>query len=465
MGRKSSLGDDMESQTSRDSGITDDTAQSLWISDDRFTMDSSHPFILADSLAVHEVVSRFQNWSLGGGSATASDNRYTSPTSNTQQKGKGKNPHKRPARDDDKSGKNGKDGLPEKKPCRQRVLKGEPRLACHFQKRFPERHPTCGGWLLISHVKQHLRIKHTRSPYYCPRCNISFRTDEERDEHIQRSYSSRYQEQAYDTSTEISARVAKQLHKRVEPGCELYEQWFSVWDTIFPGVQRPATCTYDVCSELPVQVLGLYSYLENEGPGIVVSVLQRQRLMIVEAGQSMSDDLQTYIRRILFQACREIFQNWQSQREQAGPTNSGPSSVINTGPDTNMNGNVTGGIQTSAETPSHDATNTVTYTPSSTNDAGSSDRSLPTEPSLGEASRMSTSSPQSQARSTGLLTPVSTSPRNRAGESTGFDGHIHQDESFSPLLYTTEHVHIADIIHDFDLSMLSSLFSEEEAAI
>ncbi|ROW02255.1 hypothetical protein VSDG_02541 [Cytospora chrysosperma] len=280
-----------------------------------------------------------------------------------------------------------------------------------------------------------------------------FKTEEERDEHIELIVSSPCQKRVYDTSTEISARVAKQLQKRVESACGLYEQWFSVWDTIFPGIVRPATCTYDICSELPVQVLGLYSYLENEGPGAVISVLQRHGLSITfESLQPMPLDLQTYIRRVLFQACREICQNWQTQREQS----SSPNSIHSN----------TGGARTSIEPSPQNRTNAAPYTPTSiTNEGSSSASNIQAETSILQVRCVSESGAQSQPDHRSSRTPMATLDSN--SNDNGFlwctstatygagtlDGYTPQYETFSTLQYPVENVDMADDVFDFDLSM------------
>ncbi|ROV91706.1 hypothetical protein VMCG_09240 [Cytospora schulzeri] len=477
-----------ESPASSDTAMTDDTVQ--WISDYRFTMDSSHPFLSVEVHAVREVVKRFLQWNLGGGSATASgsSSQSTPASSQTQKEEKGKNPQKRPARDDDELGEDGKDEPPPKKRSRKKVSHGQPRLACHFQKRFPEQHPMCGGWLLISHVKQHLRLKHTRSPYYCPRCNTEFKTEEERDEHIELIISSPCQKRTYDTSTEISARVAKQLQKRVESASGLHEQWSSVWDTIFPDVVRPATCTYDICSELPVQVLGLYSYLETEGPGTVISVLQRHGLGIgVENLQQILPDQQTYIRRVLFQACREICQNWQAQREQASSSTSSLSSSspanqpISPSTPTHMNNdsNITGELtQASVEPNSRSGMNSATYTPNSISNEGDTAMNLPVETSSRQNNRR-VSEPGAQSQPS-YITPHSPVPildlnsnedRFSWHASTATDGGVvldgstPQDRTLSTLQYPVEDSHLADTIFDFDLPMLQNFNPGTEEVI
>ncbi|ROW14566.1 hypothetical protein VPNG_03264 [Cytospora leucostoma] len=461
----------MESQTSRDTGMTDDTIQFPWSSDDRFAMPLSHPFLSVESVAVQEVVNGFQNWNLGGGTTYASGSLSIPSSSTTQQQAKRTKPWKRPSRDgadDEGSDNNGQDGPPPKKRGRKKVSEGQPRLACHFQKRFPERHPTCGGFTLIAYVKGHLRSKHTRSPYYCPRCNSIFKTDDERDEHIELIISSPCKKQAYDTSTEISASMAKQLHKRVEQSSELREQWFSVWDTIFPGVPRPPTHTYDICSDLPVQVLGLYTYLENEGPGTVVSFLQRHGLVIApKTPQVMPPDLETYIRRVLFQACREIYQNWQSQRELASPVNSSPSNVSNTGPDTPVDTetgrNTTGDVHMSFGPSPQVRTTTVPCTSSSASNEGINGTSLPTNTNSRKMGCVSASASQNQPLYLSPSTPISMYDGNSNGsglprrDSTASGGssmlvvHTPQDGSLATLQYSYEYEHIADTVFEFDM--------------
>lgn len=468
---------------SGDTAITDDTVQLPCTSGDRFSMDSSHPFLSVESYAVQEVVKRFHAWNLNGGSTATSQSPSTSASESasastsqtqTQQQEKRRNPHKRPAGDGDEPGENGGDRPPPKKQSRKRVPPGHPRLACHFQKRYPDRNPTCGSYTLISHVKQHLRKKHKRSPYYCPRCNVEFTTEEERDDHIELMVSSPCRKRVYDASTQISARVAKQLEKGVESASKLHEQWFSVWDTIFPGILRPVTCTYDICSELPVQVLGLYSYLETEGPGTVISVLQHHGLSInpEESRQHMPSDLETFVRRVLFQACREIYQNWQSQREQDRSSNWSPIDPSNTSPEKlihiTVDGNMNGGSRTSVEQSPKYKTNDAMCTPTSSSKRDRSAMDPPVETSPGPGPGASGSGTQRQPDHGSPRTPVSM-PDGGGNEDglpwhadtalddvTAFDGYMPQGGAPGTLQYPFKDGHMADAIFDFDLAALST---------
>ncbi|KAK9416538.1 hypothetical protein SUNI508_09644 [Seiridium unicorne] len=111
-------------------------------------------------------------------------------------------------------------------------------LACPFAKKDPITYEHCHNYELkeIKHVKQHLKRCHLI--VVCARCMEGFSNQDIFDQHIRAG------------GCEISNReppegmTIKQheiLKPRTNHKLSLEEQWFFIWDTLFPGRERPPT--------------------------------------------------------------------------------------------------------------------------------------------------------------------------------------------------------------------------------
>ncbi len=181
-----------------------------------------------------------------------------------------------------KRGKRGQDDdeddEPPKRPAqkRQRVEDGELLLACPFQKRYHLKHFFCGdspairGFTTIARVKEHIHRCHMRPLISCSRCQMVFERSEELIEHV-KDYMipSRCKERPFpdETMLERTKELQDALRRRVNRKLSLDEQWFSVWDIVFPSIDQPASCRVDdvVCAH----VQELQQFISTEGENIV----------------------------------------------------------------------------------------------------------------------------------------------------------------------------------------------------
>lgn len=297
----------------------------LEVSDVRGILGQRHPFLVVEPETVAGVIKCYQDQITpeGGNSGSPKSSSATADAANNTTKAA----RKRPFEADELVA--GDSEGPTTKSRRKQTCPGEARLSCPFQKRDPERYPLCGiryhGFLTIAHVKQHLRRSHKRNPNYCPRCKATFLTEAQKNDHIVQAFSVPCQERVAALPEGISPEMEEALTRRVEQGSNLHAQWFSVWDLTFPGIPRPASCTFDFSSETHIQVLGLTSYLESEGPRIVQSTLQSHGLFVWSASPEQLDwppsDVETFTRGVLSQAFRQIYESWQGQRPQPGSAN------------------------------------------------------------------------------------------------------------------------------------------------
>ncbi|KAK0719342.1 hypothetical protein B0H67DRAFT_572946 [Lasiosphaeris hirsuta] len=115
-------------------------------------------------------------------------------------------------------------------------VQGEP-FQCPFFARNPTAHPRCLRHNLrrIIDVKRHIWASH-RQPHHCPICHTIFETAREWNIHIRDGQCER------STAPEIEGASEDQLDELSwppNPDQNADEQWFSVWNTVFPHIGRP----------------------------------------------------------------------------------------------------------------------------------------------------------------------------------------------------------------------------------
>jgi len=130
--------------------------------------------------------------------------------------------------------------------CRSRTLKshdrircrGTSRLPCLFYVHSPERHVYCAGTVFqnLQDLKSHLWTSHRR-PFNCPICHGIFNTARDRDRHIRSANCTLRDSPGIDG---VADEDVLQLARRPDPSLPPQEQWMVLWDTVFPGVERPA---------------------------------------------------------------------------------------------------------------------------------------------------------------------------------------------------------------------------------
>ncbi|KAK8092769.1 hypothetical protein PG999_014356 [Apiospora kogelbergensis] len=111
-------------------------------------------------------------------------------------------------------------------------------FACPFFKLDAHKHRACANFVLrrVRDVKQHLNRKHHTPKFYCARCYDIFGNAKERDEHT-RGVKCEYRENPhFEGITELQR---EQLMNTKERKSSPEEQWFTIWDILFPNDRRP----------------------------------------------------------------------------------------------------------------------------------------------------------------------------------------------------------------------------------
>lgn len=138
------------------------------------------------------------------------------------------------------------------------------RLACPFFKRDRAKHFTCLHFQLkrAKDVKQHILRKHQ---FHCPTCFAIFPDMQKCEEHMDpRVCQPGHWLEDYARANSISEAQKLELSSRATIGRTDKEQWFSVWETLFPDVEPPSD-PY-LRSEVEEGILMVRELLVSNGP-------------------------------------------------------------------------------------------------------------------------------------------------------------------------------------------------------
>lgn len=114
-------------------------------------------------------------------------------------------------------------------------------LACPFQKRNPLKYQGCFGVSLIriKDVKQHIYRCHSSPEYYCAACYEAFDTASDRDNHTRRRECKTLEPPFWQEFEGVSEDQRKQLSKKSLRTLSVEDQWYQLWDLVFPSQERP----------------------------------------------------------------------------------------------------------------------------------------------------------------------------------------------------------------------------------
>ncbi|KAI3549056.1 hypothetical protein CSPX01_02616 [Colletotrichum filicis] len=216
-----------------------------------------------DPLASHmdvivgNIFQRYQEWNVrerGGQGRRASGQRV-----NTNTPDSGRSSRKRSHSDDlpDQDASDGGDSnvIPGFKKPKVPSNPSKLMFACPFWKNDPDNHRQCYKKVLsqIKYVKSHLYRFHA-APITCPCCGAAFQDEETRDQHA-RARRCEVVSEGYIPSHEgLSQGRMRQVSKRANPSHSPEEQWFTIWDIVFPSKPRPSSpyidgvLSEDLCS-------------------------------------------------------------------------------------------------------------------------------------------------------------------------------------------------------------------------
>ncbi|KAI0404090.1 hypothetical protein F4802DRAFT_598496 [Xylaria palmicola] len=186
-------------------------------------------------------------------------------------------------------------------------------LACPFAKKDPARHRQCYRYVLtrIRDVKQHLGRRH-RLPLYCSRCMQTFEDESERDQHIR---ARDCPERPFAPMEGISERQKLQLGRRVSSKMTEEQQWYTIFDILFPGCARPKSPYVD--TELTEELVGFQDFLVDSGPSLLTRFLQQRGEVTSDMPQE-ERDLASLQETVLADGLQYICERWAEDTRAAG---------------------------------------------------------------------------------------------------------------------------------------------------
>jgi hypothetical protein len=305
-----------------------DDPESFWMSDysDNTTLlDEEHPLLHSfREPLVQRLLSEFKSRNIyctadseqgetvesTEGQASIETPPTSTPSTTNQHLTKESSKKTRKFSDDEEDENSSNESQPPRK--RARIKRGKTKrslLACPFCKKDPLRYSSCYRQILtkISYVKQHLS-RHHRLPIYCPVCMANFDTEEDRDVH---SRARICDEQPITQFEGVSESQKKQLSKKVPPKMSESDQWYTIFDILFPGHQpRPKSPYID--SNMSEELSAFRDFATNQGSGIMIGVL-RERAFIPPDAPEMPALLDVAIADGL----QAIFERWTGSSTSA----------------------------------------------------------------------------------------------------------------------------------------------------
>jgi len=194
-------------------------------------------------------------------------------------------------------------------------------FACPFLRRDPMNHGSCCNYMLrrIRDVKQHLGRKHSL-PLYCPRCVSTFSDEDERDDHLKAMSCNVSSELRPSGMTDYQKR---QLGKKSPPSATQAEQWYQIFDILFPGHAKPSSPYLNMDRSLFRASIAYQQFIEEEGLSILRNFLQNSPAAWTH-GEGEDRSVEAFSQEVLAAGLRAIFDRWTDRPEPATSSSSSP---------------------------------------------------------------------------------------------------------------------------------------------
>ncbi|KAL0942844.1 uncharacterized protein CTRU02_200730 [Colletotrichum truncatum] len=265
-------------------------------------LSADDPFATYIDAVVERVFFHFRVWQIrqrGGGQGGEKETQRTNASTpdsplRSRKRSHSDHPSQTPLGDD-------ADATPDSKRAKLPATATGRMLACPFWKKDPESHRHCYKKVLsrIKYVKQHLYRFH-EEPITCVCCGAEFETESSRDEHLR---ARRCQVVEGGSVPEGLTRAQRRdVQRRADPSKSEEEQWFVIWDIIFPGHPRPTSAYID--SDLSEPLSSFHEFYTSNGPDIIM-----EHLEIYEPEMR-----RVYERVVWSQVLDRIYEQWAKRR-------------------------------------------------------------------------------------------------------------------------------------------------------
>jgi hypothetical protein len=317
-----------ENGVSEDSVLWDDgstDSESLWMSDysdDVPLLEDGHPFLLVRPAVVREALTSFQLQKHGAqGGSSNSSNQAAKETPSLSRAAQSATSSERKRKREYSGGKEREGGNGDGEDTPDKLWQTSKKdsghqitFACPFAKKDPVKYRSCYACILrrIGDVKQHLS-RHHQLPIYCPVCMSCFDTEDQRDEHVRASSCPKRDAIKYEGVTRAQKA---QLGQKVSSKLSSVDQWFTIFDILFPGHNpRPKSSYINV--ELTLDLEGFQDLMNAEGPNIILNVIRSRNIQVATIANE-EHDLSALLLSAIEEGLQAIAQRWsESNLEEA----------------------------------------------------------------------------------------------------------------------------------------------------
>ncbi len=173
------------------------------------------------------------------------------------------------------------------------------RLACPYFKLDPRKHRYCRRYTLrrVKDIKQHILRKHKGRPS-CPKCSQTFAPEDQMEHHRKSCQGTAAPTLETRTTREIltqgtTEQQMKELRQYLSRGKPLRDQWYDMWDILFPGEQRPRSVHMDSQSPEPpkrhVAASSLRDLWRDRKSDIMLQAIQELQITFTESHRDAID--------------------------------------------------------------------------------------------------------------------------------------------------------------------------------
>lgn len=295
-----------------------------WLSDHTEgppTIEDDHPLRALTPVAISILISRYKLWRAcaiekAEQSSSAPNTLTKGSTSRKRRKPNNEDPDDGPD-DGEDNGDEGAGGPPDPSSASKKRPEKEDAvtLACPFLKKDSTHHGDCSKYRLkrIRDVKQHLARKH-QMPMYCPLCMVTFPDEDHRDAHVRNASCAPSQKGKPEGITEGQKRA---LSRKAPANQSSEDQWYGMWDILFPGHPRPSSPYID--SALLRNAFVYQAFLASIGPGILTSVLETSGAVSWNPPYG-TRDVQAWREQVISGAFQQLFDRWAASGAVASPS-------------------------------------------------------------------------------------------------------------------------------------------------
>ncbi|KAI0107522.1 hypothetical protein GGR51DRAFT_559323 [Nemania sp. FL0031] len=204
-------------------------------------------------------------------------------------------------------------------------------FACPYYLRDHKNHSSCRKYELsrIRDVKQHLSRQHRRPPY-CPCCYNTYDNEEARDVHVRAQQCESRTPVGIDGVSDDQQRI---LRRRANPKQTAEDQWYFIWDTLFPSAARPDTVYLDKAFSDVMSLLR--RYMVTHGVTVTLNCLEAHNA-ISWASLDSRADLAIFQQSVIQEVLEKLFEGMndfmRGKEMQHLPSEANPASLAPSNP-------------------------------------------------------------------------------------------------------------------------------------